>query len=137
MTNDQLLERIAITLRRDIGPAVDGEYPRTQAFMAAVVLQKLARELANAAAHRTADSADRAALVADIQALTAGASLPPVVTAAVAALVHNPDDAALCALIEALYAGRAALGPARFEALLGRIRKMLRAGIDRRVVVAA
>jgi tetratricopeptide (TPR) repeat protein len=38
-----LLRRIAQTLRESIGPAVEAEYPRTQAFMAAVVLQKLGR----------------------------------------------------------------------------------------------
>ena len=45
MNPDQLLERIATTLKRDIGPAVLGDYPKTQAFMAAVVLQKLGRQL--------------------------------------------------------------------------------------------
>jgi hypothetical protein len=54
----ELLQRIAKTLRDDVGPAVDGEYPKTQAFMAAVVLQKLGRELALAEAHRAADATD-------------------------------------------------------------------------------
>ena len=35
----ELLERMAPTLRKEIGPAVDGEYPRTQAFMAAQVFR--------------------------------------------------------------------------------------------------
>ena len=42
---DELLERIARTLKKEIGPAVEDAYPKTQAFMAAVVLQKLAGQL--------------------------------------------------------------------------------------------
>jgi hypothetical protein len=39
MEPEQLLERLATTLRRQIGPAVAEPYPRTQAFMASVVLE--------------------------------------------------------------------------------------------------
>jgi hypothetical protein len=38
----ELLGRLATTLREEIGPSVNGGYPRTQAFMAAVVLEKVA-----------------------------------------------------------------------------------------------
>ena len=41
-----LLERMADTLRHDVGPAVGDEFARTQAFMASVILAKLASELA-------------------------------------------------------------------------------------------
>ena len=136
MSPDQLLERIAGLLRREIGPAVEQDYPRTQAFMAAVVLQKLGRQLALAEAHRAADSADMAALIADLDAALAVAAVPPEVAAAVAALARDRTTTALCALIEALYAHRTALGAARFEALLGRVRRTLRADIDRRLEFA-
>jgi len=66
MSPGKLLERIAATLRRDIGPAVGAAYPRTQAFMAAVVLQKLGRQLALAEAHGAADAAEMKALIADL-----------------------------------------------------------------------
>ncbi len=137
MTPDQLLERIAAVLRKEIGPAVAAEYPRTQAFMASVVLQKLARQLASAEAHRAAGAADMDALVADLDATLASAATPPGIVAAVAALARGRDDAALCALIEALYRDRAALGAPRFDALLGRVRRTMRAGIDRRLEYAA
>jgi hypothetical protein len=45
MNHGELLQRIASTLKRDVGPAIEAEYPKTQAFMAAVVLQKLGRQL--------------------------------------------------------------------------------------------
>jgi len=133
---DQLLERIAAVLRQDIGPAVGAEYPRTQAFMAAVVLQKLGRQLACAEAHRAAEAADMDALVADLDSTLATAVVPPAIAAAVAALGRDRNDAALCALIGALYESRTTLGATRFDALLGRVRRTLRAGIDRRMEFA-
>ena len=136
MTPDQLLERIAATLRRDIGPAVGAEYPRTQAFMAAVVLQKLGRQLARAEAHRAANAADMDSLVADLGAARSSQTLPAGVASAIATLEHGRDNGALCALIAALYENRMAIGPSRFDALLGRVRQTLRAGIDRRMEFA-
>jgi hypothetical protein len=137
LTPDQLLERIAALLRRDIGPAVDAEYPRTQAFMAAVVLEKLGRQLALAEAHRIAEAAAIDALIADLDAVLAAQMVPPAVAAAIAALRRGRDNTALSALIGALYEGRATLGTARFDTLLGRVRGALRASIDRRMEFAA
>ena len=137
MNADQLLERISTTLKRDIGPAVEGEYPRTQAFMAAVVLQKLGRQLGREAVHRAADEADMLALLDELRGEAERTPLTTGVAAALARLAGEHDAAALCDLIAALYAERTALGEARFELLLGRVRKNLRASIDRRMVYAA
>jgi hypothetical protein len=137
LTPDQLLERIAALLRRDIGPAVGDEYPRTQAFMAGVVLQKLSRQLASAEAHRIAEAADMDALIGDLDAALASDGAPPTVVAAIAALRRERDNRALCALISALYEDRAMLGAGRFDTLLGRVRRTLRASIDRRMEFAA
>jgi len=137
MNADQLLERIATTLKRDIGPAVEGEYPKTQAFMAAVVLQKLGRQIGLAAVHSAADEADTQALLDDLRKALEQAPAPAAVTSAVATLAGQHDAEALCQLITALYDSRAALGEARFDALLARVRKNLRASIDRRMVYAA
>ena len=137
MNADQLLERIANTLRRDIGPAVESEFPKTQAFMAGVVLQKLGRQLGLAAVHGAADEADLQALLVDLRSAVESSPLPADVAAAIANLGGDHDAAAMCALISTLYAARSELGEARFEALLGRVRKNLRASIDRRMVYAA
>lgn len=136
MTDAELLRRIAQILRQDIGPAVEGDYPRTQAFMAAVVLEKLSRGLALAGEHAAAEEADLAALLADLRGLLADESAPAAVTAAIDGLAQRRDNAALSRLIDALYAERAALGDARFTALLGRIRPTLRRSVDRRMAVA-
>ena len=136
MTDGELLERVAQILRQEIGPAVDAEYPKTQAFMAAVVLQKLSRQWALAGEHAAAETADLAALPADLRELLAHGDAPATVRAAVDRLAETRDNAALCHLIEALYGTRPALGAARFGVLLGRVRQTLRRSIDRRVAVA-
>ena len=43
MNHGELLQRIANTLKGDVGPAIADEYPKTQAFMAAVVLHEESR----------------------------------------------------------------------------------------------
>jgi len=136
VTEAELLQRIARTLRQDIGPAVRAEYPRTQAFMAAVVLQKLSRQLAQAHEHAAAETTDLAALLADLRRLSSSEGAPTAVLAGVEGLAQALDAAALCRLIEALYGARADLGEARFAALLGRVRQTLRRSIDCRMAVA-
>jgi hypothetical protein len=137
MNHGELLQRIASTLKRDVGPAIEAEYPKTQAFMAAVVLQKLGRQLDLEGAHRSADAADLSALREDLRGLLGGGEMPASVTRAIETLARTRDAAALCALIETLYASRGELGAARFDALLGRVRETLRASIDRRMEYAA
>ena len=136
VTGADLLQRIARILREDIGPAVEGEYPKTQAFMAAVVLEKLGRQLALEREHAAAETADLSALLADVRGLLANGDAPAALRAAIGSLEERRDAAALCRVIESLYAARAALGEERFAALLGRIRQTLRRSIDRRMAVA-
>lgn len=132
MKPDELLERMAVTLRQQIGPEVGEPFAKTQAFMAAVILEKLSGQLRLADEHARADSADRAALVADLSS----GELPPGVAAAVAA-VQADGDGALAGLVAALYEDRATLGAERFDALLSRVRKTLRARLDRQLAFAS
>ena len=134
-----LLERIARTLKTDIGPAVETAYPKTQAFMAAVVLQKLAGQLRLADDHATADRRDLQELAAELatELNTATLATPPALRAAVHGLDHDRDTAGVSRLIEALYATRSELGEERFNSLIGRVRARLRARIDREMVYAA
>jgi hypothetical protein len=127
-----LLGRVSTTLREEIGPAVTGAYPRTQAFMAAVVLEKVARQLALTAAHERADAADMPQLFADLDTMLTTGDTPSAVRAAVA---EGGDTEGLCRVIEALYAHRDALGPS-FDAALARVRTTLRASVDRQMEYA-
>jgi hypothetical protein len=131
MNDGDLLLRIAETLKEAIAPAVAAEYPKTQAFMAAVVLQKLGRQIALAPEHARAARADLDALIGDLPA-----TVPDAVRRAVEQLAQSRDAAALCRLIESLYASREALGERRFEDLLARVRRTLRADIERRMEYA-
>lgn len=141
MNTSDLLARIAASLRHDIGPAVADDYARTQAFMAAVVLKKVADELAQAEGAAAALHADVIALASDLQPLLATGAVPPRLADAFAVLRESLDAdgvrRARCTFVEALYAERAALGEARFEAVLARVRQSLRADIDRQLVYAA
>lgn len=131
-----LLERIARTLKTDIGPAVEAAYPKTQAFMAAVVLQKLAGQLRLADDHAAAGRRDLQELAAEL-AGELDTTTPPSLRAAVLSLDHDRDTASVSRLIEALYAARPELGEERFTSLIGRVRARLRARIDREMVYAA
>jgi hypothetical protein len=136
VTGSDLLQRIADLLRKDIGPAIEADYPRTQAFMAAVVLGKLGRQLALAGEHAAAETEDIAALLADLRDLSPEAATPAGLRVAIDTLAQTRDNAGLCGLVEALYNARPALGDARFTALLDRTRRTLRRSIDRRMAVA-
>jgi len=131
---DHLLSQVSDTLRTRVGPEVGDEFARTQAYMAAVVLQKLAGQLACAEQHAAADRDDRMALRAELHDAL-GEDAPPAVRAAVEGLASG--DGALGVLVGALYDERAGLGPERFGALLARVRITLRARLDRRLEYSA
>lgn len=134
MTEGELLERIAHTLRKEIGPALEQEYPKTQAFMASVVAQKLGRQIDLSAAHA---AAAKVALDTMLAALAGADGVPVAVTAAIKTVEQDRSDASLAQLIEVLYKARDELGEARFAELLGHVRGALRSAIDRRMEYAA
>jgi hypothetical protein len=133
MTPDALLARLAGTLRGDICPEVADPFARTQAFMAAVILEKLAAQLRMAADHDTAGLAACVALAAE---LAAEDGLPTAVSTAVESLASGREDA-LAPLVSALHASRRELGEERFARLLARVRLTLRARVDRQLAYAA
>jgi hypothetical protein len=134
MNGADLLLRIAQTLRQEIAPAVEAEYTKTQAFMAAVVLQKLGRQVALASAHALAAHAELDALIADLNANAV--EVPPPVRDSIERLARSRDADALSRLIEALYASREVLGERAFDDLLARVRRTLRGDIERRMEYA-
>ena len=124
MTPPDLLRRVAITLRERIGPAVDEPYARTQAFMAAVVLEKLAGQLAASAVGAAVADAERLALVGSLHSRCAA------LDAALDALRTDGSDQGWSALVTAVYSARDELG-ADFDPVLGEIRRALRGRLDR------
>ena len=129
----ELLERLAGTLRHEVGPAVGDEYTRTQTFMASVILGKLAKQLALAPAHAEAEQADVEELHRQLTEPLHAA--PPEVVAAAESARSAGTVASLGPLIEAIYRW----GPEEDAAgeALARIRAVLRRDIDRRMEVAS
>ena len=136
MTPSELLERLAVTFRSEVGPAIEAEYPRTQAFISAVVLQKLARQIELEAEHDELERREREALRQDLERLLGEVAAPRNVREAFTGLGPQ-GDAGLCRFIETLYAEREALGTAGFDALLGRVRQAMRRSLDRRMEYAS
>jgi hypothetical protein len=131
---DQLLAQIAAMLRADIGPSVSEPFAKTQAFMAAVILEKVAAELraTEAASATSVDDVKRVAMAIETEAGAAGH-----VRAALDRLGTDPSDAGWSALVRALYAERSTLGEERFARLLSEVRRTLRTRLDRVLVYAA
>lgn len=137
MTPSELLGRLAKTLKEEVGPAVEADYPRTQAFLTAVVLQKLARQLQLAEDQTSAERCDRDVLERDLRRLLDEIDAPPPLHSAFLTLSEEGSNASLCRFIETLYASRAKLGVEGFEVLLTRVRATLRARLDRQMEVAS
>jgi hypothetical protein len=134
VATDELLAHIAAMLRADIGPAVTEPFAKTQAFMAAVILEKVAAQL-RATEGSAADASAETELA--MSALYVDAAAVPRIRLAVDGVRTEPTDAHWSALVRALYAERQALGEEQFQHLLGRVRPVLRARLDRVLVYAA
>lgn len=130
MSNNDPFERIAAIIKRDIAPSVSDEYARTQAHMAAIVISRLGRQLSLKGVH---DAADAAAMDTLIEDLTQIAGNNKIVATALSELATGRDRAALSALIETLYQHQNDLPAKLFDTVLKRIRKTLRADIERRM----
>jgi hypothetical protein len=130
MPTDEMLNRLAKILRQRIGPEIGEPYAKTQAFMAAVVLQKLARQVNLSEQHTAANSKDHGLLVLDLVQLLALDS-PKQLQAALDSVQNN--DASISIFVEALYSSRKELGQDRFDIILNRVRKSLRGRLDRQL----
>ncbi|WP_423922831.1 hypothetical protein [Candidatus Poriferisodalis sp.] len=134
----QLLSRLADTLRSQIAPAVDDEFARTQAFMASVILQRLAKQARFEDEHHTAEIADVAALADQLDAVfaTGGSAtdVPAAVTDAVARMRVQASISAASEVIDALYRWDPSHPLA--AAALAATRHALRRDIDRRMDIA-
>ena len=129
MIPHEVLARMAGTLRGEIGPAVDDPFAKTQAFMASVVLTKLAGQLRTAEADAQVAADERRTLVAELRRHL-GPTTPAGLTDAVDGLDRHGDDSAWSRLVEAIYATGA-------DELLAVVRPALRARLDRALAYSA
>lgn len=116
----QLLNEVINSLRNVIAPAVADPYPKSQAYMAAVILEFVSRQVEECGAVGARKQHILESLFQDLgrigsSRLTEGTPI---------------DEAGLCAVIERLYANRASLGEEAFSAASAMVRRALRDLLD-------
>jgi hypothetical protein len=123
----QLINEIVTSLRQVIAPAVAEPYPRSQAYMAAVVLEFVMRQVEERSDIEERKHAVMLDLLRDLS------ELPQVNR-----LLHGDhlSEAGLCELIEHLYAERRSLGEETFAAANRRVRQALRELLDQELKIA-
>jgi hypothetical protein len=124
-----MLEEVIASLRGVIAPAISAPYPKTQAYMAAVILETLARAIEERGDVAEAKRRSIEQLFADLGDLGVGAT--------VEGRGRVGDDERLVRLVEVLYADRESLGEERFTAANRRVRQTLRDLLDADLKIAA
>ena len=124
----RLLDEVVASLREVIAPAVAEPYAKAQAYMAAVILEFVSRQVderGDIEAHKDAAMLE---LRRDL------ARLPEV-----SRMLSDDrlNEERLCDLIERLYAERGSLGEETFAAANRRVRQTLRELLDQDLKVAA
>jgi len=124
---NQLLSEIVTSLREVIAPAIAEPYPKTQAYMAAVILEFVARQVEERSDIEEQKHAAMLELLRDLS------QLPDVNR-----LVRGDElnETGLNKLIEHLYAERSRLGEETFAAANRRVRQTLRKLLDQELKVA-
>ncbi len=123
----QLLDEVIASIRNVIAPAISDPYRKSQAYMAAVVLEFVARQVEERSDIASAKSRIYALLFEDL------AAMPDI--GEIARGGGDPDQR-LCEIIDRLYAERERIGETTFTAVDDRIRRALRSLLDEELKVA-
>jgi hypothetical protein len=124
----RLLEEVVASLRNVIAPAIVEPYPKSQAYMAAVILEFVSRQVEERHDIDEGKTHTLNELFQNLSSLLAGKE---------SAVSSIPDqEAHLCRLIEWLYAEKDRLGPETFTAANQRVRAALRQLLDQELKVA-
>jgi hypothetical protein len=128
LTAQQLLNEIIASLRNVIGPAIPDPYPKAQAFMAAVILEFVSRQVEERRDIALEKEQTLAGLLTDLSSVLSGKEL--------LTTEETDKEARLCRLIEWLYAEKNKLGPETFSAANQRVRTALRELLDQELKIA-
>lgn len=124
----RLLGEIIASLRNVIAPAIPDPYPKAQAYMAAVILEFVSRQVEERRDITIEKERTLNGLFSDLSAVLGGTELPE---------SRDVDqEARLCQLIEWLYAEKDRLGRGAFATANRRIREALRQLLDQELQVA-
>jgi hypothetical protein len=124
----RFLDEVITALRNVIAPAIADPYPKAQAYMAAVILEFVARQVEERSDLVTAKEQALRALFADLAQLRGGHELVE--------SIGDEPEARLCQVIEQLYAERSRLGEEVFTEANRRVRQALRQLLDQDLKVA-
>jgi hypothetical protein len=122
-----LLKEVIASLRTVIAPAVADPYPKSQAYMAAVILEFIARQVEE----RSGSSKEKEHVLDDLFS-----DLRLLITDNVPASKDPDQEARLCRLIEWLYTEKDRLGPEAFTAANQKVRTALRQLLDQELKIA-
>jgi hypothetical protein len=123
-----LLTEVISSLRNVIGPAVKDSHAKSQAYMAAVILEFVSRQLED---QGDLESVEQMALTELFDDLSRIQDLAEIVER------DGPDlRSRLCHTIEALYGARGQIAPQAFEKANRRIRLALRQLLDAELRIA-
>ena len=122
-----LFDEVIVSLRNVIAPAIAEPYPKAQAYMAAVILEFIARQV-----DERVDLAEGKQLALD----ALFASLPSISAVKRVSGSGAASEAHLCELIERLYAERESLGEEVFTTANRLVRETLRQLLDQDLKVA-
>jgi len=122
-----LLKEVIASLRTVIAPAVADPYPKSQAYMAAVILEFIARQVEERSDSSKAKEHVLDDLFSDLRLL---------ITDNVPASKDPDQEARLCRLIEWLYTEKDRLGPEAFTAANQKVRTALRQLLDQELKIA-
>jgi len=127
LTAHRLLEEIIASLRNVIAPAIVDPYPKAQAYMTAVILEFVSRQVEERQDVPHEKEQILHALFSDL-----GSLLNDKVPAS-----RDPDqEARLCRLIEWLYTEKERLGPETFATINQKVRTTLRQLLDQELKIA-
>jgi uncharacterized coiled-coil protein SlyX len=132
MNETDLLMKVAQTLKGEVGPATEGALPKSQAFMASVVLEKLSKQIAGEKT-RVENERRRIDELAEQLILLDVTSCPADIVTSVRVFEQERSTAQLCVLIRQLYDLKESITSELFEDMLRCIRKVLRELIDSRL----
>ena len=128
LSAQRFLDEVIAALRNVIAPAISDPYPKAQAYMAAVILEFVSRQVEERSDIAMGKEQALHALFADLSRLLDDKEL----------VERNGEEreARLCHLIERLYAERNRLGEEVFTAANQRVRQALRQLLDQDLKVA-
>lgn len=124
----RFLDEVIASLRNVIAPAISDPYPKAQAYMAAVILEFVSRQVEERSDIAQAKEQTLYTLFTDLETVLRAPALT--------ARNGEAREAHLCHLIERLYAEKSRLGEAVFTTANQRIRRALRELLDQELTVA-